>query len=72
MCRQLSSSQLNFFKILDEKIEMVSGTNKLYNILCNLLLSLFYLFNFVFFRVQILNKLLKNNVWRKFIVPIHC
>lgn len=25
MYRQLSSSQLNFFKILDEKIEMVSG-----------------------------------------------
>lgn len=29
MYRQLSSSQLNFFKILDEKIEMVS--NKLFN-----------------------------------------
>lgn len=28
MYRQLSSSQLNFFKILDEKIEMVS--NKLF------------------------------------------
>lgn len=29
MYRQLSSSQLNFFKILDEKIEMVS--NKLFH-----------------------------------------
>lgn len=39
MYRQLSSSQLNFFRMLDEKIEMVSGNQYNHLSIKNKLLS---------------------------------
>jgi len=45
MYRQLSSSQLNFFRMLDEKIEMVSDINLLYSHFGKKLLLLFSINN---------------------------
>lgn len=41
MYRQLSSSQLNFFKMLDEKIEMVSGNHYNYLSIKKLIITYF-------------------------------